>query len=86
MSTSFNRPPGEFIDKHMIANVEGVMIHEYLQRKPGAVPSKTELSAFVAGLTDLEVLRLVRSHPGLRSLAANMRNDAEVLRWAHALT
>jgi hypothetical protein len=70
----------------MIANVEGVMIHEYLQRRPGRVPSKQQLGAFVASLSEAEVLHVVRGHPSVRSLLANMRNDAEILRWAGALT
>jgi len=57
MTTEPNpRPSAEFIDKHMIANVEGVMIHEYLQRRPGVVPTKEELRAFVSGLSDDQVL------------------------------
>jgi hypothetical protein len=84
-STPENKPSAAFIDKHMTNNLEGVMIYEYLQRKPGVVPDKRELAEFVASLDDSEVLRIVRGHPGLRSLAANMRVDADVLRWARAL-
>lgn len=80
-----HQPPAEFIDKHMIANVEGVLIHEYVKRRPGPAPSKNELSAFICSLGAAELLSIVREHPGMRSLRANIRNDADVLRWAAAL-
>jgi hypothetical protein len=80
-----NRPPAEFVDKHMVDNVEGSMIYTYAQRNFGAIPSPEQLKDFVSALSQSEILRIVREHPGHKSLQQNLRNDADVLRWANTL-
>jgi hypothetical protein len=77
-------PPPAFVDEQMSVELRTAMIVAYQQRISAAAPSRSQLAAFIAGLTDTEVLEIARNYPGLRALASHLQDDTQVLHWARS--
>ncbi|RYE65272.1 MAG: hypothetical protein EOO81_12920 [Oxalobacteraceae bacterium] len=76
-----NKPSHEFIDHHMTTTVESVMTKVFKNQK-GALASKTELADFIRSMPLAVLVNTVRSHDYSKSLQVQLKDDAEILRWA----
>ena len=73
------------LDKQMSSVVEAIMIQSYSLANRGVIPSDAQIAAYIAGLDEETLLHKIRRHPGSASTRAATADDAELLRWAHAV-